>query len=105
QTYTHRSHAAVVTSGTAALHLALILCGVEAGDEVLCQSLTFAATANPIRYQGATPVFVDSEAETWNMDPQLLEQAILDRIEQKNNPEEKPKAIIVESEEHTSELQ
>ncbi|HLR26541.1 MAG TPA: aminotransferase class I/II-fold pyridoxal phosphate-dependent enzyme [Fodinibius sp.] len=95
QTYTHRSHAAVVTSGTAALHLALILCGVEAGDEVLCQSLTFAATANPIRYQGATPVFVDSEAETWNMDPQLLEQAILDRIEQKNNPEEKPKAIIV----------
>jgi dTDP-4-amino-4,6-dideoxygalactose transaminase len=80
QNYTGRKHAAVVTSGTAALHLALILCGVKPGDEVICQSFTFAASANPIRYQGATPVFVDSEPETWNMDPELLEQAIVDRM-------------------------
>lgn len=91
QNYTGRPHAAVVTSGTAAIHLALILCGVEAGDEVICQSFTFAATANPILYQGAKPVFVDSENTTWNMDPDLLEEAIQDRIQKK----EKPKAIIV----------
>ncbi|MDZ7659248.1 DegT/DnrJ/EryC1/StrS family aminotransferase, partial [Fodinibius sp.] len=102
QTFTGREHAAVVTSGTAAIHLALMLCGVEAGDEVICQSFTFAATANPIRYQGASPVFVDSEPETWNMDPELLEQAILDRIEggterksDKVTKSGKPKAIIV----------
>lgn len=107
QKYTGRKHAAVLTSGTAALHLALILCGVEEGDEVLCQSLTFAASANPIRYQGATPVFVDSEPDTWNMDPDLLEQAIRDRMSTssvnsdfvggKGNGKhpKKPKAIIV----------
>lgn len=91
QDYTGRKHAAVVTSGTAALHLALILCGVKPGDEVICQSMTFAASANPILYQGAEPVFVDSEFETWNMDPELLEKAIWDRIQKKA----KPKAIIV----------
>lgn len=93
QRYTGRNHAAVVTSGTAALHLALILCGVEAGDDVICQSFTFAASANPIRYQGAKPVFVDSEPETWNMDPDLLERAILDRMASAGG--KKPKAIIV----------
>ncbi|MEL7834395.1 DegT/DnrJ/EryC1/StrS family aminotransferase [Fodinibius sp. Rm-B-1B1-1] len=91
QNYTGRAHAAVVTSGTAAIHLALMLCGVEAGDEVICQSLTFAASANPILYQGAKPVFVDSETTTWNMDPDLLEKAIQDRIRKKGTP----KAIIV----------
>lgn len=99
QSYTGRDHAAVVTSGTAAIHLALILCGVEPGDEVLCQSFTFAATANPIRYQGAVPVFVDSEPETWNMDPELLEEAILDRVTERQSGKEtkrgKPKAIVV----------
>jgi dTDP-4-amino-4,6-dideoxygalactose transaminase len=90
QDYTNRNHAAALVSGTAAIHLALILCDVQPGDEVICQSLTFAATANPIKYQRATPVFVDSEAETWNMDPKLLEQAIVDRMEQKGSP----KAII-----------
>ncbi|CAN5183794.1 DegT/DnrJ/EryC1/StrS family aminotransferase [soil metagenome] len=80
QDYTGRGHAAVITSGTAGIHLALILCGVKPGDEVICQSFTFAATANPIRYQRAVPVFVDSEPETWNMDPDLLEKAILDRL-------------------------
>ena len=80
QGYTGRTSAAVLTSGTAAIHLGLILCGVKPGDEVICQSFTFAATANPIRYQGATPVFVDSEPDTWNMDPDLLEQAIVDRM-------------------------
>lgn len=93
QKYAEREHAAVVTSGTAAIHLALILCGVEEGDEVLCQSLTFSATANPIRYQGATPIFIDSEPKTWNMDPDLLEQAILDRIEKGTG--KRPKAIVV----------
>ena len=100
QKYTGRDHAAVVTSGTAGIHLALILCGVEPGDEVICQSFTFAATANPIRYQGATPVFVDSEPETWNMDPELLEGAIRDRVTERQSDKEtkvgkKPKAIIV----------
>lgn len=93
QRYTGRDHAAVVTSGTAALHLALMLCGVSTGDEVICQSFTFAASANPIRYQGASPVFVDSEPETWNMDPQLLEQAILARSASRGG--KMPKAIIV----------
>ncbi len=81
---------AALSSGTAALHLALILCGVERGDEVLCQSLTFAASANPIVYQGATPIFIDSEEETLNISPQYLEKAIRDRIEKGK----KPKAII-----------
>lgn len=83
--YTGRNHAAAVTSGTAAIHLALILCGVKPGDEVICPSFTFAASANPVRYQGATPVFVDSEPDTWNMDPDLLEQAILDRMQGKSD--------------------
>ena len=70
---------AALASGTAALHLALIKCGVTAGDEVICQSFTFAASANPIMYQGATPVFVDSEVDTWNMCPIALEEALADR--------------------------
>jgi dTDP-4-amino-4,6-dideoxygalactose transaminase len=69
-----------LSSGTAAIHLGLILLGVEAGDEVLCQSMTFSASANPILYLGATPVFIDSENETWNLCPIVLEQAIIDRI-------------------------
>ncbi len=83
-------HVAALSSGTAAIHLALILLGVEAGDEVICQSMTFSASANPIVYQGATPVFVDSEDETWNMSPDFLEEAIKDRIKKGK----KPKAII-----------
>lgn len=80
-----------LSSGTAALHLGLILLGVKAGDEVLCQSMTFSASANPIVYQGATPVFVDSELETWNMCPEALETAIKDRIAKGK----KPKAMVV----------
>ena len=77
-----RSHlrVAAVSAGTAAIHLGLILAGVKPGDEVICQSFTFAASANPVTYIGATPVFVDSEPSTWNMDPDLLERAINDRI-------------------------
>ncbi|MGV6846252.1 MAG: DegT/DnrJ/EryC1/StrS family aminotransferase [Lutibacter sp.] len=81
---------AAVSSGTAAIHLALILSGVQQGDTVLCQSFTFSASANPITYLGATPIFIDSESTTWNMDPSLLEIAIKDGI--KIN--KKPKAII-----------
>ena len=73
-------HVAALASGTSALHLSLILLGVGTGDEVICQSKTFAASANPIIYQGATPVFVDSEKETWNMCPEQLEIAIKDRL-------------------------
>ena len=80
-----------LSSGTAAVHLALIACGVQAGDEVICQSFTFCASANPITYLGATPIFVDSEADSWNMDPVLLEKAILDR---KAITGKYPKAII-----------
>ena len=83
-------HVAALSSGTAALHLALILLGVKRGDEVLCQSLTFAASANPIVYQGATPVFIDSEEETYNISPFYLEEAIKKRV----NKGRKPKAII-----------
>ncbi|RDB07620.1 DegT/DnrJ/EryC1/StrS family aminotransferase [Runella aurantiaca] len=75
-TYVGAGHAAALSSGTAALHLALILLGVGRGDVVLCQSFTFAASANPIAYQGATPVFVDSELDTWNISPDALETAI-----------------------------
>ena len=82
-----------LSAGTAALHLALIECGVQAGDEVLCQSMTFSASANPIVYQGATPVFVDSEEETWNISPVFLEEAIEDRIKKGK----KPKAVIAVS--------
>jgi len=84
-------HVAALSSGTAALHLALIILGVKAGDEVICQSMTFAASANPIVYQGATPVFVDSEDTTWNMSPEYMEEAIRDRM----RLGKKPKAIIV----------
>lgn len=84
--------AAALSSGTAALHLALILLGVNHGDEVLVSTFTFSASVNPIVYLGATPVLVDSESDTWNMDPDLLEAAILDRIQIKGK---KPKAIVV----------
>jgi len=80
-----------LSAGTAAIHLALIACGVQAGDEVICQSFTFCASANPVTYLGATPVFIDSEAESWNMDPELLEKAIIDR---KAKTGKYPKAII-----------
>ena len=80
-----------LSAGTAALHLGLILLGVQPGDEVICQSFTFAASANPIAYLEATPVFVDSEKDTWNMDPVLLEEAIKDRLEKTGKL---PKAII-----------
>lgn len=83
-------HVAALSSGTAAIHLGLILLGVEKGDEVICQSMTFSASANPILYQGARPIFVDSENQTWNMCPVALEEAIKDRIEKGK----KPKAII-----------
>ena len=80
-----------LSSGTAAVHLSLIACGVQSGDEVIVQSFTFCASSHPITYLGATPVFVDSEKETWNMDPVLLEEAIKDRIAKTGK---KPKAII-----------
>ena len=84
-------HVVVLSSGTAAIHLALVNLGVTRGDEVICQSMTFSASANPIVYQGATPVFVDSERDTWNMDPNLLEDAIKDRVKKTGRL---PKAII-----------
>lgn len=80
-----------LSAGTAAVHLALIACGVKPGDEVCVQSFTFCASSHPITYLGATPVFIDSERDTWNMDPELLENAIIDRIEKTGK---KPKAII-----------
>ena len=81
----------LLISGTAALHLALIMLGIEAGDEVLVSSFTFSATVNPIRYQNAIPILIDSEKDTWNMSPELLETAIKDRI----SKGKKPKAIIL----------
>jgi len=84
------SKIAVLNSGTAALHLGLILLGVQPGDEVICQSLTFSASVNPVIYLGATPIFVDSELETWNICPIALEKAIQDRIQKGK----KPKAIV-----------
>ena len=86
----HSASVGALSSGTAAIHLGLILLGVQAGDEVLCQSMTFSASSNPIVYQGATPVFIDSEEQTWNLCPVALEQAIQDRI----SKGKKPKAII-----------
>ena len=80
-----------LSAGTAAVHLALISCGVKAGDEVLVQSFTFCASSHPITYLGAKPVFIDSERDTWNMDPELLEEAIKDRIAKTGR---KPKAIV-----------
>ena len=88
--YTGTKHAAALSAGTAAIHLALIMLKVKAGDEVICQSMTFSASANPIAYLGATPVFVDSENDTWNMCPDLLRDAIESRI----NAGKRPKAII-----------
>lgn len=84
-------HVVALSAGTAAIHLGLVLLGVQAGDEVICQSFTFAASANPITYLGAKPVFVDSEKDTWNMDPTLLEEAIKDRQKKTGKL---PKAII-----------
>ena len=87
----HNKRVVALSSGTAAVHLALLACGVGQGDEVIVQSFTFCASSHPITYLGATPVFVDSEKETWNMDPELLEEAIKDRIAKTGK---KPKAIV-----------
>jgi dTDP-4-amino-4,6-dideoxygalactose transaminase len=84
-------HAAAVSSGTAALHLALIIAGIETGDEVFCSTLTFSASVNPIVYQKAIPVFLDSEASSWNMDPQLLKEA----LDQRAKIGKLPKAVIL----------
>ena len=86
-----KKHIVALSSGTAAIHLALIQLGVGAGDEVICQSFTFSASANPIKYLGAEPVFIDSEGDTWNMSPYYLEVAIKDRLEKRGKL---PKAII-----------
>ena len=86
----NQTHIGALSSGTAAIHLGLILLGVQAGDEVICQSMTFSASANPILYLGATPIFIDSEEQTWNICPDALEQAIQDRLQKGK----KPKAII-----------
>lgn len=83
-----------LSAGTAAVHLALLDCDVKAGDEVMVQSFTFCASSNPIKYLGAKPVFVDSEKETWNMDPQLLDKAIADRIE-KTGKNLKPSSLFI----------
>ena len=88
--FTGSANAAALNTGTSAIHLALILLGIQAGDEVICQSFTFSASANPIIYQGAIPIFIDSEKETWNMCPKHLRTAIVDRI----SKGKKPKAII-----------
>ena len=84
-------HVVALSAGTAAVHLALLACGVGPGDEVLVQSFTFCASSHPVTYLGATPIFVDSEIDTWNMDPELLEKAIVDRIAVTGK---KPKAIV-----------
>jgi dTDP-4-amino-4,6-dideoxygalactose transaminase len=89
--YLHVRNVAALSSGSAAIHLALIILGVKSGDEVLVSSFTFSATVNPIIYQGGIPIFIDSEEDTWNMNPELLEVAILDRL----SKGKKPKAIIV----------
>lgn len=90
--YLGHGNVVALSSGTSAIHLGLVMLGVSKDDEVICQSLTFSASANPVVYCGATPVFVDSESQTWNMDPALLEEAIKDRIAKKGKA---PKAIIV----------
>lgn len=89
--YVGNKHIVALSAGTAALHLGLVALGVKAGDEVICQSFTFAASANPIKYQGANPIFVDSEPDTWNMSPEALEEAIINRKEKTGRF---PKAII-----------
>lgn len=86
----NQAYVGALSSGTAAIHLGLILLGVQSGDEVICQSMTFSASANPILYLGATPIFIDSEKQTWNICPEALEEAIVDRIQKVK----KPKAII-----------
>lgn len=91
KTFIGEKEVVALSAGTAAVHLALIACGVGPGDEVVTQDFTFCASSNPIVYQGATPVFVDSEKDTWNMDPQLLEDAIKDRLAKTGK---KPKAIV-----------
>lgn len=88
----NNAHVVALNSGTAAIHLALDMLGIKKGDEVLCQSKTFIASVNPVIYKGATPVFIDSETSSWNMCPELLEKAILNRIEATGHT---PKAIIV----------
>ncbi|MCF6297441.1 MAG: aminotransferase class I/II-fold pyridoxal phosphate-dependent enzyme [Flavobacteriaceae bacterium] len=90
-TYTSAKSCSVLSSGTAAIHLALILLGIEENDEVICSSFTFSATVNPIRYQKAIPIFIESEKDTWNMRPKILEKAIKDRIAN----HKKPKAILI----------
>ena len=89
--FTGAKACSALSSGSAAIHLALIMLGIEQNDEVLCSSFTFSATANPIRYQKAIPVFVDSEKDTWNMSPELLEKAIKDRV----SKGKKPKAVLL----------
>ncbi len=86
----NNSFVAALSSGTAAIHLALILLDVKQGDEVLCQTKTFVASVNPVIYVGASPILIDSEKQTWNMSPEILENAIIDRI----RIGKKPKAII-----------
>lgn len=89
--YLNAPNVVALSAGTAALHLGLVMLDIKEGDEVICQSFTFSASANPIKYQGATPVFVDSEPDTWNMDPAILEEAIISR---KKITGKYPKAII-----------
>lgn len=89
--YLNAPNVVALSAGTAALHLGLVMLDIKEGDEVICQSFTFSASANPIKYQGATPVFVDSEPDTWNMDPTILEEAIISR---KKTTGKYPKAII-----------
>lgn len=89
--YCGMKHAAALISGTSAIHLALIMLGIKSGDEIICQSFTFSGSANPIKYVGAKPLFIDSETESWNMDPVLLEEAIKERMDNGK----KPKAIII----------
>ena len=90
--YLGEGHVVALSAGTAAIHIGLVILGVEQGDEVLCQSFTFSASANPVMYQGAKPVFVDSEPDTWNMSPDALEEAIIDRHRVTGRY---PKAIVV----------
>ncbi len=92
QDYSGVAHASVLTSGTAAIHLALIILNVQRGDEVLVSTFTFSGSINPIIYQGATPIMVESEADTWNMSPTFLEEAIVDRIRETGKA---PKAVVL----------
>ncbi len=91
ETYLNYGNIVALSAGTAAIHLGLVMLGVSEGDDVICQSFTFSASANPIRYQGANPIFVDSEPDTWNMSPSALEEAIIDRYKVTG---QYPKAII-----------